>query len=149
MSLGDVGREFLPPAFRPVSEPHHPPESSCPGQEAPGNPVEVELWLLIIFLGSQVLTSVQVAPFLSHPSHRPLTPSLGLALYWAWGHRLEADTAPSPQGTLSLLISALRNDPQPFSMPSTSHLGHQGREAPLGRRRGTAGSRGVCRRSQV
>lgn len=147
MSLGDMGRELLPPAFRPVSEPHQPPDSSCPGQEAPGNPMEVELWLLIIFLYSQVLTSAQVAPCPSHPPHRTLTPSL--ALCWAWGHRHEADTAPSPQGTLSLLISMLRNDPQLFSMPSTSQLGHQGHEALLGRRRGTAGSRGVCGRSQL
>lgn len=97
----------LQTSFRPP-----PPDSYFPGQEALANPVEEKLWLLIIFLGSQVLTPPDVAhsPSLLSSLLTDSSPHRCAWLYAGhWGHKREADTAPSPQGALSVLISALRN----------------------------------------
>lgn len=97
----------LQTSFRPP-----PPDSYCPGQEALGNPVEVKLWLLMIFLGSQVPTPPQVAhnPSLLSSLLTDSSPHRYAWLYAGhWRHKHEADTAPSPQRALSVLISALRN----------------------------------------
>lgn len=101
----------LQTSFRPPS-----PDSYWPGQEALGNFVEVKLWLLIIFLGSQVLTPPQVAhssSLLSSVFTDPSPQRCAWLYAGPWGHEQEADAASSPQGALSVLFL-----PSLFSCPA-------------------------------